>query len=482
MSKVVVIGGGVGGLAAAIRLASAGHAVTLLERSTELGGKLAVWEREGFTFDIGPSLVTMPYVIDECFRTAGRRLVDEVGLVRLDPQFRYRWPDGSTLDVRDDRVATAREFERFAPGSGEDYRRFVEHGRRIWDVSERTFFAGPMSGPLQLLRRMRSPRDLVAIDAMRSLDRAASGLFHDHRLVQWAGRYATYSGSSPYRAPATLGCIPAIESAYGTWYPMGGLGVLRDAFVRVARAAGAELRTESDVVACATTSGRVTAVELASGEMVAADVVVANVDAHHLYADLLPDARALAKVDRAARSTSGVVVLVGTEGTTPGIAHHSIWFSSDSRAEFAQLDAGTFADEPTVYACVSSVSDPSQAPPGCENWFVLVNAPSHPARLPDRYDDVVLDVLERRGVSLRARARFVEVITPADIERRYRVLGGAIYGASSNGRRAAFLRPANRGPVRGLYLVGGSSHPGGGLPLVTISARIVADMIREDGW
>jgi len=470
--RVVVVGGGVGGLAAAIRLRAAGHEVVVLERGAVAGGKLAVREREGFTFDVGPSLVTLPHVFDELLRCAGTSLAAEVDLVRLDPQFAYRWPDGRTLVVRDDGCDE--------PG----YREFVAHGARIWEVAARTFFAGPMSGPVSLVRRMRSPRDLLAIDPLRTLHASAAGFFDDPHMRQWAGRYATYSGSSPFAAPATLACIPAIEAEFGCWYPRGGLGSLRDALVRVALGAGVVLRCGAEVtrleIAGRGRSRRVTGATLGSGEVVAADVVVANVDAAQLYTDLVPDERAMRRVRRARPSTSGIVVLAGVEGSTPEVTHHGVWFGGDDRREFDDLAAGRLAADPTIYACVSSVTDPGQAPPGCENWFLLVNAPAGAAVDAEEAGATILDHLARRGVELRDRLRFSEVITPADLERRHRSPGGAIYGTSSDGRRAAFVRPANRGSVDGLYLAGGSSHPGGGLPLVVTSARIVTDMIDHD--
>ncbi|MGB3735616.1 MAG: phytoene desaturase family protein, partial [Ilumatobacter sp.] len=316
--SVVVIGGGVGGLACAIRLQAAGHQVSVLERNEVVGGKLALFERDGFSFDVGPSLVTLPHVFDEVFRLAGTSLADQVDMVRLDPQFRYSWRDGSTLDVADDANATKTAFEEFAPGAGEQWRTFDDNGRTIWDISERTFFAGPMSGPMSLLKRMESPKDLLKIDAMRTLRRAARDTFEDDRLRQWVGRYATYSGSSPDKAPATLACIPHIESRFGCWYPMGGLRALRDAFERVARDVGVEIETSTEVVSITSTPNRVTGVELADGSFRDASIVVANADARHLYADLLPDDDALKKVRRAPTSTSGFVLCLGVRGTTPG--------------------------------------------------------------------------------------------------------------------------------------------------------------------
>lgn len=479
--RVVVVGGGVGGLAAAIRLRARGHQVTLFERRDVVGGKLATHEHDGYVFDIGPSLVTLPHVFDEVFRAAGTSLDEQVELIRLDPQFAYHWPDGSSLIVPDGDDDTERAFDEFVAGSGEQWRAFDDRGRRIWDVAERTFFAGPMSNPWSLAKRMRSPFDLTAIDPLRTLQRSAESFFDDPRLVQWAGRYATYSGSSPSAAPATLACIPHIEARFGCWYPKGGLDALRAAFERVAVEIGVEIRTGTDVAAIvAPGGGAVTGVRLADGSEVPVDIVVANTDAEHLYADLLPDPGALKRVRRAQRSTSGFVLCVGVRGLTPGLHHHNVWFSDSYRAEYDQLDAGELAGDPTIYACVSSVTDPSQAPDGCENWFLLVNTPPDVEIDADSYGDVVLERLAERGVDLRHRIEHRHAMTPADIERRYRSPGGAIYGTSSNGKRAAFVRPANRGARPGLYLVGGSSHPGGGLPLVTTSARIVTDMITED--
>jgi phytoene desaturase len=479
VARVVIVGGGVGGLATAIRLQAVGHHVVLFERNTVVGGKLATHVQDGYAFDLGPSLITWPEAFDDVFRAGSTTLREQLELVRLDPQFTYRWSDGSSLVVPDGDEERVAAFEAFSPGAGDQWRAFDARGRRIWDVATRTFFAGPMANPWALAKRLRSPFDLTAIDPFRTLHRSAESFFDDPRLVQWADRYATYSGSSPFAAPATLACIPHIEARFGCWYPMGGLDELRTSLGWVASQVGVEVRTGTEVVSIEA-GERVSGVVTAAGTHEPADIVVANADAEHLYADLLPDAGELKLVRRAERSTSGFVLCLGVRGLTPRLTHHNVWFSDDYRAEYDQLAAGRLADDPTIYACVSSVTDRSQAPDGCENWFLLVNTPPGVPIDADAYGDVVLERLAAHGVDLRSRIQFRCTMTPADIERRYRAPGGAIYGSSSNGMRAAFVRPTNRGSKPGLYLVGGSSHPGGGLPLVLTSARIVSEMIAAD--
>ncbi|MEJ7764529.1 MAG: FAD-dependent oxidoreductase, partial [Acidimicrobiales bacterium] len=299
----------------------------------------------------------------------------------------------------------------------------------------------------------------------------------------------TYAGSDPWRVPATLGCIPHIEQAYGSWALMGGLATLADALAAAATTLGAsvETATEVDTVLASGPGRRVNGVRLTSGQVVAADVVVADVDAAHLYADLLDDGGGRRRVRAAGRSTSGFVLLLGASGRTEGLDHHTVLFSSDYRQEFVDMAAGRPPSDPTVYVCAADRTDPEAAPAGHESLFLLVNVPSSDdpgaawgGGRASSYAERVLDVVERRGLELRPRIVHREVITPADLASRHRAVGGAIYGTSSNGRRATFTRPANRGRRQGLYLVGGSTHPGGGLPLVALSAKIVAAMIAAD--
>jgi phytoene desaturase len=467
MARIAIVGAGVGGLCAAIHLARTGHDVTVYEKNTAVGGKLASANIDGFRFDTGPSLLTLPDTF--------RRLEVDVEFLRLPHPFRYTFADGSSLDVFDDEQATQDSFDKLAPGAGKEWRSMYEHGKKVWQTAERSFFSGAMFPILGLFRRFRSPLDLANIDPLRSLAHRGEKLFGDPRLRQWFNRYATYSGSSPWKAPATLSCIPYIEQRYGCWYIPGGLAQLAESLGRAAKDAGAELIMNADVERIHATGQQVRAITV-NGERVNADAVVANADAEHVYNDLYPHLQRRERVRQAGRSSSGFSLFVGLSGTTPELTHHSVWFTSDQQREFSQIfSAKGVADDPTIYACVSSVTDPTQAPNGGENWNILVNVAAGATTDWDAYAGHIIDRL-----GIRDRVHTQSHSTPADLESRFRAPGGAIYGSSSNGRRSAFLRADNRGPAKGLYLVGGSAHPGGGLPLVAMSGEIVSTLIEED--
>ncbi|MEO5679079.1 MAG: FAD-dependent oxidoreductase, partial [Acidimicrobiales bacterium] len=352
---MLIVGGGVGGLAAAVRLAAAGHEVRLFERSARVGGKLGSRTAAGFRWETGPSVLTLPAVFDDLFALAGTSLAEACRPVRLARSCRYHFADGSSFSTWDDAAATRAAVEGLSPGSGPAWDRWGRRAARVWATAERTFFAGPIEDPRALLGRMRSPLDLLAIDPLPTLHQRAARTFTDPRLVQWADRYATYAGSDPWRVPATLGCIPHIEQAFGCWALLGGLATLAEALAAAATSLGASVTTGAEVTAITTDGGRgrVTGVRLATGETVAADVVVADVDAAHLYADLLPDEGGRRRVRAAGRSTSGFVLLLGATGRTPELDHHTVLFSAGYRQEFADIAAGRPPSDPTVYVCAA---------------------------------------------------------------------------------------------------------------------------------
>jgi phytoene desaturase len=480
MARVVVIGAGIGGLAAAARLTATGHRVTVLEQASTVGGKLGWLEAttpEGtFRFDTGPSLLTMPQVFEELFEATGDPLEKTLTVTPLAPIAHYRFGGREP-------GSPAVEYDADDLTDDDGWRRLMHRAGRMWKATSGPFLEAP--GPPSLLSlARRSPRDLPVIAPHRSLRDLGRQYLDDPHRRMFLERYATYSGSDPRRAPAVLATVPFAEQTFGGWYVQGGLHGLA---LALAERAG-EVRTDTPVVAIETAGNRVSTVRLADGGRIPADVVVANADATALYRDLLPRPRL---VPRGEPSLSGLVLLLGLTGRTPGLRHHTVLFPDrypeGYDAEFDAVFAGRMPDNPTVY--VSAPPDPTVAPAGCEAWFVLVNAPRHGAdgqpgcldwTVPGRAEaaaERVLDLMAERGQDVRSRIVHRTVRTPADLERLTGTPGGAIYGSSGNGARAAFLRPANRSPVPGLFLAGGSAHPGGGLPLVALSGRAVAQLV-----
>jgi phytoene desaturase len=490
VSKVVVVGGGVGGLAAAARLARLRHDVTLFERADAVGGKLGELSRDGFTFDTGPSIVTLPATLRDLFLKTGKPLEDVIDLQPLDVLAHYRFPDGTEMDVPNDGVvAIARAFDAALGGrAGDDWRRFHDRAERLWSMVRTPFVESALEGPSALARlAVRHPAQLSRIAPWRSLRDVGRASFRDERQRLFLDRYATYTGSDPRRAPAVLSVVPYVEHTFRGWYVAGGLRRIADAIAERAQQRGVRIVTGADVVAVSTAAGRVDGVVLADGSRVDADVVVSDVDASVLYDRLLPRPRELATVRRATPSLSGFVLMLGLRGRTPGLRHHTVLFGANYDAEMdAVFGAGAGAmpvPDPTLYLS----APPQTAPDGCEAWFVLANAPRHGTGpgcvdwdgpgVATAYADHLLSVLADRGYDVRDRVLVAQHRSPADLQRDTASPGGAIYGTSSNGWRSAFLRPRNRSPVPGLFLVGGSAHPGGGLPMVLMSAAITADMI-----
>ncbi|MGB8651597.1 MAG: phytoene desaturase family protein [Mycobacteriales bacterium] len=480
-SRVVVVGAGVGGLAVAARLACLGHAVTLVEAADTVGGKLGTLEYAGFRFDTGPSLLTMPAVFEELFATTGGWPAG-LELERLDPIARYRFADGSTFCTG---AGVFEELEAWSPGSAADWRAFLDRAERIWRASKAPFLESALHGSRSLAAlTLKHPGDLATLAPGRSLRDLGRRHLRDPRLRMVLDRYATYTGSDPRRAPAALAAIPWVEHAFGGWYVQGGLRRLADVLLTRCLEVGVEVRTGTRVTRVLV-QGRVTGVQLADGRTLPADVVVANADAAHLYGELVRCPSAERRLARATPSLSGFVLLLALRGRSEGRAHHEVLFPTDYDAEFDAVfgDPARPVPDPTLYVSVP----PDGAPDGHEAWFVLVNAPRDGQgrgavdwRAPgarEAYAEHLLDRLAARGLPVRDRVVWQQALSPADLADRTGAVGGAIYGTSSNGATAAFLRPANRSPVPGLFLVGGSSHPGGGLPLVALSARIVSGLV-----
>ena len=484
------MGAGVGGLACAIRLAHAGHAVTVFEQGPAAGGKCGRVSVDGFTWDSGPSLLTMPWVLERLFADTGAPLATELELLRVEPVTRYSFADGSSVEISADLPRALEELEAWSPGTGAEWVRFLGTCAGMWRASE-PFLTGPPPWPP---RRPRAgdprpdPRDLLRVRPWWTLRQLARAHTADPRLRMVIERFATYAGADPRRAPAALAVAGYVEHAFGAWHPRGGLYELVEAMVRRFEALGGELRLSTPVERIERAGRDVRGVTTAAG-LEAAEVVVANADADAVTRDLLAGSapsrrrrrrRGAARSEDASatpaeRSLSGLALMLGLRGRTPGLVHHSIAFPADYDAEFDDVFvARRPVRDPTIYVSASCATDPTEASPDSENWFVLVNAPAIGGDADwAAAEERLIDSLGVRD-RLVARARR----SPADLERETGAVGGAIYGAAPHGRLGTLRRPINRvRATRGLWLVGGTTHPGGGLPLVMLSGALVARQI-----
>ncbi|WP_029215071.1 phytoene desaturase family protein [Kallotenue papyrolyticum] len=490
-NEQIIVGGGLGGLAAAIHLARLGLRVRLLEKNEQLGGKLSQVVADGYRFDTGPSLLTMPWVVRELFAAAGQQADDWLTIVPVDPICRYVWPDGTRWEHHRALPDLIADIARLAPQDVIGFFRLMAFGARIYQATAAPFLLAPFRGWHDFLTP-RLVRDAPALDAFHTLDQAVRRYLRSPYLRQVFNRYATYNGSSPYRTPATFAIIPYIEFATGGWYIKGGMYVLVQALQRLAERLGVAIETRSEVVEVLVRDRRARGVRLADGRELPAARVIVNSDALHGLRHLVaPEHRrhwSDRRIDRQEPSCSGFVVLLGIDRDYPLLAHHTLFFSSDYPAEFrAIFERQVPAPEPTIYVAATCRSDPDHAPPGGMNLFVLVNAPALSERVAwereaGGYRDLVIRLLERRGLpDLQRHIRYEQLITPLDFAERTRSWRGALYGAASNQPLAAFLRPPLRAPdVRDLFFVGGATHPGGGMPLVLLSGRAVAGLIARE--
>ena len=483
---IAIIGGGIGGLSAAIHLAAAGERVIVFEQNAQVGGKMGELRAEGFRWDTGPSVITMPHVFDALFATAGKRTADYLTLLPAEPLTRYFYRDGTVLDATRDLPRMIAQIEQIERRDVEGYLAYLTYAARLHRITGKVFIYDTPPTPASLFKVPL--RDALRVDAMRSMDAAIRSFVRSPHLRQLLGRFATYVGASPYRAPATLNVIAHVELNGGVYYPRGGIYAIARAMARLATELGVEIRTGCAVERILVANRRVKGVQI-SGERIGVKAVIANVDVATVYEKLLPaevvNATRLQRLLRAEPSCSGYVLLLGVQGAHERLAHHNIFFTDDYRAEFADIfERGVPPNDPTVYVAITSKSDPEDAPAGMENWFVLINAPALSERYDwtrdaARYRDQVLMALAKFGVAPHICAE--HQLTPADIARLTGARRGALYGISSNTPFAAFLRPHNRArDVRGLYFAGGTAHPGGGVPMVTLSGGVAARLLLAD--
>ena len=485
---VIVIGSGLGGLSAAIHLQRRGFKVRLFEKNASPGGKMGQYKSDGYRFDTGPSLLTMPFVVDDLFKSAGANREDYLNFIPLDPLCRYFWEDGAVLNASVDVEQMTQEIAQISSADGKNYPAFLEYTRRIFQLTADIFLFSPIHEIKAMLnwRSLETLLRLPQIDPLRSMHNGISRFFKNPHIVQLFDRFATYNGSNPYKAPATLNIIPFVEHGLGGYYIKGGMYKLVQALESLALNLGVEIHTNSPVQQIIHHSRRVRGV-LVGDKFFETDYIVCNADVVSARNQLISGfPKREEKLNRLEPSLSGMVFLWGVSKKHPELAHHNIIFSQDYHQEFTHIfDKKRAPDDPTVYIAITAKTDSDHAPANGENWFVLLNMPylkkgqdweAETARM----RETILQKLQRRGIKISQHIETERVYTPETFYRLYGSNRGSIYGISSNSRSTAFRRPANRSrDIEGLYFAGGSTHPGGGIPLVLLSGKITARLIAE---
>lgn len=497
MAKVGVIGGGLGGLAAACTLAARGYQVTLFEKNPWLGGKAAHLEIDGYRFDMGPTILTLPSVLDRIFQETGVARSDYVELIRLDPQWRCFFDSGRVLDLTENVEAMAQRCDQIRPNLGQGYRDFMGYAERMHRISDAFFFWRSVDRFSEIAFRLPKTSPSLIRDALgMRLGHSVAGTVRRYLpqadVAQMVDHFTQYVGSAPDMSPAVLCGIAHMQTTEGIHYPRGGIRSVPEALVRRATELGVEWRAGVGVTRLRTDrQGRVIGVITSDGQALDVDAVVSNMDSVRTYRELLGGKVAQDFVRRRHQepACSGVVLYLGLDCRYDQLAHHNFVFSRDPEEEFDWIyRQGEPAPDPTCYVCAPAITEPEVAPPGGEALYILVHTPylrphHNWSEMLPRYREVILEKLARTAglKEIEKHIRVERALTPHDIHDRYWPQNGAIYGLASHGKFWGAFKPGNRRPeVPGLYLCGGAAHPGPGMPMVLMSGWIAADSLDQD--
>ena len=481
-----IIGAGIAGIATAVRLALKGHTVTVFEAADTFGGKMHQFDLPGgYRFDAGPSLFTLPQLVDDLFRLAGRDPKEHFRYERLDPITHYFFADGTRLAAWADAEKFAAEVEEKLGVPAAEVIDFLRRSGTAYHATEQTFLHKSLHKAATYFNAdvLRALAALPNLGLTGTMHQRHAKAFRDPRLVQLFDRFATYNGSDPYQAPATLSLIPHLEHGIGAFYPEGGIYSIAQSLVALAEELGVSFHYNEPVEEILTAGGLVTGVRTPL-DVYDTGVVVSNMDVVPTYRRLLPHEKAPERTLGQPRSSSALIFYWGIAHSFNELGLHNIFFSQDYQQEFeAIFKHKTVSADPTVYVNVTSKKTPTDAPAGHENWFVMVNVPHHQgqdwdALIAQTRQAVLAKVSQNLGLAVEPLIRAEQVWDPRGIEQRTSSFGGALYGSSSNNSLAAFLRHPNFSrKLQGLYFCGGSVHPGGGIPLCLLSAKIVADLV-----
>lgn len=486
MKKILVIGAGLGGLSASIRLAHKGFDVTVFEQNTVPGGKARSLNSNAFRFDTGPSLLTMPFVIEELFAEAGENVNDFLSIKKLDNLCRYFYPDGTVLNAYSDINKFSKELENKTSEKRESLQKYLNYCKRIYDLTSDIFLFKDLYS-LSTYTNIKALKTLLrvkGIDSFRTMDEANRSFFKDEKIIQLFNRYATYNGSNPYLCPATLNIISHVEYNIGGYYIQGGMNKLTEALFSLAVKKGVKFIFNSKVEEITLHNKKVTGLNV-NGEYIQSDAVISNADVFNTYNILLKDnnSKPAKKYSSLEPSSSAHVFYWGVNINSEKLDVHNILFSENYKKEFDEIFIEKiYPSDPTVYIYISSKFSKQDAPEEMENWFVMINTPYDNINL--RYGDLKETILKKikkfTGYDIKDKIITEQILTPSEIASVTGSYKGSIYGISSNNRKAAFMRQPNRSrQYKGLFFCGGSAHPGGGIPLVILSGKICSELVNK---
>lgn len=485
--KIVIIGAGVAGLASAIRLRSKGHLVSVYEANEYPGGKLTAFSAEGYRFDMGPSLFTMPQFIDELFKVANKPIENYFQYERKSVVCNYFFEDETTFSALADINEFAEEASKTFNVDSEAIVEYLKRSKRKYDLTSTLFLEKSLHKFTTYLstETLKAIIKVNALDINVSLNAYNSKVFEDDRLVKFFNRFATYNGSSPYKTPGIMSMIPHLEQYFGIFFPKGGMHSITQSLYQLAKDIGVKFHFNKKVDEIITEKRSAKGIRI-DNEIIKADIVVSNSDVVPTYRQLLKKHKAPEKILNQPRSSSALIFYWGIKKEFPELDLHNIFFSEDYKSEFDFIfNKKDVYDDPTVYINVTSKEEKSDAPKGCENWFVMINVPSNTGQNWDEIieksrTNIISKISRLLKVGVKELIEFESILDPRKIESNTQSYQGALYGAASNNKFAAFLRHPNfKRSIKNLYFCGGSVHPGGGIPLCLLSGRIVSDLIQK---
>lgn len=485
--RIIIVGAGIAGIASAIRLQCLGYHVDLFEANSYAGGKLTAFKSNGYRFDMGPSLFTMPELIEELFEIADKPIDSYFSYKRKSVICNYFFEDGTKFSAPADKKAYAKSASETFDVSEQTMLDYLSKSEKKYELTASLFLKNSLHKLSTYLSKdtLKALMSVCQLDINTNLSDYNARFFDDPRLIQFYNRFATYNGSSPYQTPGIMSMIPHLEQSLGTYFPKGGMHQITKSLVQLAQDLGVKFTFNTQVEEIVTQKNKVLGIKTADG-FISSDIVISNADIVPTFRKLLQKEKVPERTLQQERSSSALIFYWGISKTFTDLDLHNIFFSADYKSEFNCIFRDkTISNDPTVYVNISSKEAPKDAPDGCENWFTMVNVPANTgqdwdALIKKTRANVIKKINRLLKVDLNQLITYESILDPKIIEQNTRSYQGSLYGAASHSKFAAFLRHPNfSSSISNLYFCGGSVHPGGGIPLCLWSGKITADLIDK---